>query len=89
MSGYISSGHYLSPAPSVFYDPYYASAEAYQLPLSACYTSAYMSPLTGVNDYYDHVDWDCTLAPYVDKLYWRIETGTEYEFPNNVIWERG
>ena len=39
-------------------------------------------------DYYDVVDWNCTLAPYVDKIYWKIDAGSKYTFPDNVKWER-
>jgi hypothetical protein len=41
-------------------------------------------PLSTSGDYYDVIDNYCTLAPYVDRIYWKIDGASEYEFPNNV-----
>jgi len=41
-------------------------------------------PLQTSGDYYDVVDNYCTLAPYVDRIYWKIDGASEYEYPNNV-----
>jgi len=70
-------------------DPYLSDAVLEGLPLSTCESSGYIEPLQTSGDYYDKVDWQCTLAPYVDKLYWKIDVGSQYEFPNNIGWERG
>ena len=85
LCGYISSKAYLCMPPYEWTDPYgTASAD----PLSISQSSAFIEPLSGVNDYYDKVDWQCSLAPYVDKLYWKIDAGSQYEYPNNVKWDR-
>lgn len=89
LCGYISSESYANLGLCAYQDPYWPMAQKEGWPLSTCEASAYGRPLSGANDYYDHVDWNCTLAPYVDKLYWTISPGVEYEFPNNVVWERG
>ena len=89
LSGYISSDVYLCSAPIVIPDPYLPFAEGEGEPLSTCQSSAFVNPLQTSVDYYDHVDWDCTLAPYVDKLYWKIDIDSPYEYPNNVSWDRG
>ena len=36
--------------------------------------------------YYDVVDNKCTLAPFVDKLIWKIDETSLCAFPNNVGW---
>lgn len=86
---YISSEAYINNGPIIIPDPYLPEASAIGEPLSTCESSAYMNPLQTSGDYYDIVDWDCTLAPYVDKLYWKIDAGSIYKYPNNVSWERG
>ena len=88
LSGYISSEAYSSSIPKVIPDPYLPDAAVEGWPLSTCESSGYIQPLQTSGDYYDVVDWACTLAPYVDKLYWKIDAGSQYEFPNNVHWER-
>ena len=88
LCGYISSESYISSDPIIISDPYLPDAIAAGEPLSTCQTCAFVQPLQTSGDYYDIVDWECTLAPYVDKLYWRIDAGSQYEFPNNVNWER-
>ena len=86
---YISSDAYIRNEPRVYDDPYAPMAKDKGWPLSTCQSSAFVDPLQTSGDYYDVVDWNCTLAPYVDKLYWKIDAGSQYEFPNNVSWERG
>ena len=41
-------------------------------------------PVATSGDYYDVVDNYCTLAPYVDRIYWKIDGASEYEHPHNV-----
>lgn len=45
--------------------------------------------MEGNNDYYDIVDDNCSLAPYVDKIYWKIDSASIYTYPNDIKWERG
>lgn len=71
-SSYISS--------EAYYGPNYESAvgpdgEAWK---------AKPEPLSTSGDYYDVVDNYCTLAPYVDRIYWKIDGASEYEYPHNV-----
>ena len=47
------------------------------------------APLSTSGDYYDVVDNYCTLAPYVDRIYWKIDGASEYEYPYNVKSYRG
>ena len=89
LCGYISSETYTNSGPTIVYDPHLPDAIIAGEPLSTCQTSSFNKPLQTSGDYYDNVDWECSLAPYVDKLYWKIEAGNKYEFPNNVSWERG
>lgn len=89
LCGYISSEAYINSSPTIVSDPYLPDAIIAGEPLSTCQTSSFNKPLQTCGDYYDNVDWECSLAPYVDKLYWKIEAGNKYEFPNNVSWERG
>lgn len=88
---YISSESYLSAPYAALSDPYapIASTSSYPEPLSTCELCIANQPLSTIDDYYDIVDWNCSLAPYVDKLYWKIDGVSQYEFPNNVMWERG
>lgn len=44
--------------------------------------------LSTSGDYYDIVDNYCTLAPYVDKIYWKIDGASVYEYPYNVTSHR-
>lgn len=82
--GYISSESYLSFPPRIDVLPHEATE------LSQEYTvSSYHTPLSGINNYYDIVDWECSLAPYVDKMYWTIDGGSQYTYPNNIYWEHG
>ena len=69
-------------------DPYAPVASDYGMSLSDCEYGVPDKPLSTVNDYYDVVDWECSLAPYVDKLYWRIDGFSKLEFPNNIVAER-
>lgn len=85
ISGYISSESYVRASAEVFYDPYISVG----YPPSACEFDATFSPLSGINDYYDKVDSKCSLEPYVDKLYWKIDPLSPYQYPNNVEWDRG
>lgn len=91
LCGYISSESYTMPPQFVIADPYLAdtSAGIYDDPLSMCYSSAYNQPMEGNNDYYDIVDDNCSLAPYVDKIYWKIDSASIYTYPNDIKWERG
>ena len=87
--GYISSQSYVSSQMTTLSDPYISADVADGYPLSGCeYGATYDKPLSTINDYYDKVDWQCSLEPYVDKLYWRIDGLSPYSFPNNVIVER-
>lgn len=80
----------MSSEMTMLSDPYISADPAAGYPLSICeYGAAYTKPLSTYDDYYDKVDWQCSLEPYVDKLYWRIDGLSPYKFPNNVIWERG
>lgn len=80
MSGYISSEGYISSYPRLTYDPYNEGVSS-----EIC---AFMQPIKTENDYYDTVDHYCSLEPYVDKIYWKIDGTSDYEYPNNVVWER-
>lgn len=76
LSGYISSDMYSMPKPHMTYDP------------DGIEISSFQDPLSGEPDYYESVDTSCTIAPYVDKLYWRIDAASQYPWPNNVVAER-
>jgi len=43
-----------------------------------------LTSLTPVGDYYEPVDNWCTLAPYVDRIRWRIDETSTRPFPENV-----
>ena len=59
-------------------------------PLSTCeYGSASLKPLSTSGDAYGVVDRNCSLEPYVDKIYWTIDAESIYTYPNNVQWNRG
>ena len=73
ISGYISSESYIAPPMAMLSDPYISSDVSAGYPLSSCEYGTIDKPLSGVNDYYDIVDNECSLAPYVDKLYWKID----------------
>lgn len=80
--GYISSESYLSHPPSINYLPHLSTE-----PLSDYVISVFNKPLSCINNYYDIVDWQCSLAPYVDKMYWKIDTDqSAYTYPNNIFW---
>lgn len=73
--------HYTQPA--------YLSSEAYEL----VYEEVVMpdgsvqklpKELRTSGDYYAPVDNWCTLAPYVDRIIWRIDEGSQMPFPYNV-----
>lgn len=74
-----------------YYPSSYISSEAYYGPN---YESAVgpdgetwkvkPEPLSTSGDYYDVVDNYCTLAPYVDRIYWKIDGASEYKYPYNV-----
>lgn len=72
LSGYISSDWYSEPnyTSSIGID-----GEVYKMALE---------PLQTSGDYYDVVDNYCTLAPYVDRIFWKIDGASEYEYPHNV-----
>ena len=86
--GYISSSGYEEYPMTILSDPYIYDAISSGYPLSTCEFGITDKPLKPIDEYYDKVDWSCTLAPYVDKIYWRIDGVSPYEYPNNVIWER-
>ena len=73
ISGYISSESYISSPMAMLSDPYVSSDVSAGYPLSICEYGIASNPLSGINDYYDVVDNECSLAPYVDKLYWKID----------------
>lgn len=70
--GYISSESYITPQMATLSDPYITTLAEGE-PLSSCEYGMFSQPLSTVNDYYDIVDEDCSLAPYKDKLYWKID----------------
>lgn len=83
--GYISSESYGDPELNTHVDPYgVLSIDA----LSACEYGDYIKPLSTSGDYYDKVDWNCTLEPYVEKMYWSIDMNISSQFPNNIRWDR-
>lgn len=47
-------------------------------------TVSVLTSLTPVGDYYEPVDNWCTLAPYVDRLRWKIDEMSTRPFPDNV-----
>ena len=70
-------------------DPY-AYDKSYDHPLSTCeYGTAFPPLLTTVGDVYGVVDKNCSLEPYVDKVYWSIDADSVQVFPNTVKWDRG
>lgn len=90
VSGYLSSASYISSqSASILSDPYAYDSE-YAYPLSTCeYRDSMSAALSTSGDFYGIVDRNCSLEPYVDKIYWTINADSVYTFPNNVIWERG
>lgn len=86
--GYISSESYLSAPLVIEADPY-ANMPGYKHPLSTSQYGIADKPLSTVNDFYDIVDDKCSLEPYVDKLYWRIDGLSPYPPPNNLTAVRG
>lgn len=71
-SSYISSEQYHGPIYETITDPNNNEQRIKPLPLSTS------------GDYYDVIDNYCTLAPYVDRIYWKIDGASEYKYPNNV-----
>lgn len=90
MSGYLSSAEYIKLlSSSILSDPYAYDLSNYGFPLSTCeYGSSHLQPLSTVGDSYGIVDMNCSLEPYVDKIYWKIDADSVQVFPNNVSWER-
>lgn len=77
ISGYISSEVYLSShLPKLRPDPY--SEE------SSSMLSVYDEPLRTSGDYYERVNEQCSLYPYKDPIYWRINPLSKNDFPDNV-----
>lgn len=70
-SGYLSSENYVMRYRTVT-DPY---GEQISVPYQ----------LSTVNDYYGQTGYQCTLAPYVDRIYWQIDENSLSNFPMNVI----
>ena len=89
VSGYISSKAYIKPFPTALSDPYAYDLSNYNYPLSTCELCTMSQPLKTTGDVYGIVDQNCSLEPYVDKIYWTINADSVYSFPNNVIWNRG
>jgi hypothetical protein len=81
--GYISSENYILPSPDVS-TIHHLSGE----PPELYEISTFNTPISCENNYYDIVDWDCSLAPYVDRMYWVIDGGILCAFPDNVQWMR-
>ena len=81
--GYISSESYILPSPDVSTIHHLSDEppELYEI-------STFNAPISCENNYYDIVDWDCSLAPYVDRMYWVIDGGILCAFPYNVQWMR-
>ena len=89
ISGYISSRSYISSPMTMLSDPYVVADPLCGYPLSICeYGASYDKPLSTIDDYYDKVDWKCSLEPYVDKLYWRIDGVSPSAFPYNIVQEK-
>lgn len=88
ISGYISSDSYLSDhLPKIKYDPYRedeSMASAYSEGEIPGKLSVYDEPLKTSGDYYAKVNSDCSLYPYKDPIYWRINPLSKNEFPDNV-----
>lgn len=74
-AAYISSESYLSN-----YEEREIEVEPGQSLSSVCV----LTSLTPVGDHYDSVDNWCTLAPYVDRIRWRIDEASTRPFPDNV-----
>lgn len=73
-AAYISSEGYIPE-----YDVHEIETETGELSTVSVLTS-----LTPVNDWYEPVDNWCTLAPYVDRIRWRIDETSTRPFPENV-----
>lgn len=72
-SSYISSGWYGGPV--------YQSAVG---PEGEEISAVLPQPVATSADWYDVVDNYCTLAPYVDRIFWKIDGASPYEYPYNV-----
>lgn len=88
ISGYISSEAYISShLPRVKADPYAetsAWASAYTEGEIPSKLSVYDEALKTSGDYYAKVNSECSLYPYKDPIYWRINPLSKNEFPDNV-----
>ena len=71
---YISSENYVSG---------YAEREIETEP-GEISTVRVLTSVTPENDYYQPVDNWCTLAPYVDRIKWKIDESSTAPFPDNV-----
>ena len=75
ISGYISSEAYISThLPKLVPDPYNDESML----------SLYNRPIITSGDYYERVNSECSLYPYKDPIYWRINPLSPNEFPDNV-----
>ena len=89
VSGYLSSQQYIDINMSSMLSDPYAYDRYYTKPLSTCeYGTSELKPLSTVNDAYGIVDRNCSLEPYVDKIYWTIDADSIYTYPNNIRWDR-
>lgn len=74
ISGYISSESYGDPALSVTLDPYAPiSGDFPGMSAYMCEHGEYTQPVSCFNSTIASVDMNCSLEPYVDKLYWKID----------------
>ena len=87
--GYISSLSYGDPIPTALSDPYAYDLCSYGDPLSTCEMSVFNQPLKTFGDVNQVVGNNCSLAPFVDKIYWTIDADSIYTYPNNITWQRG
>lgn len=46
--------------------------------------SIYNEPLKTSGDYYEKISRYCSLYPYKDAIYWRIDPFSTEDFPDNV-----
>ena len=75
ISGYISSEAYISShLPKLVPDPY---SDGQML-------SVYNRPVITSGDYSEKVTSECSLYPYKDPIFWRINPLSPNEFPDNV-----
>ena len=78
-------GHYTYPAyiSSDSYLSNYAEKEV-ETETGELSAVSVLTSLTTVDDFYEPVDTWCTLAPYVDRIRWKIDQSSPYPFPENV-----